>query len=56
MSVPFRYIIYLKKLNVLFWWFSIGVTPDHIPNSEVKPSCADDTLYGESRLPPEQNI
>jgi hypothetical protein len=27
-------------------------TPDPMPNSEVKLSCADDTLYGESRSTP----
>ena len=36
-------------LNFLFWWFVAGVTPDLIPNSEVKPCSADDTLSeGES--------
>ena len=32
--------------------FSGGVTPDPIPNSEVKPSSADDTPSGESRPAP----
>ena len=27
----------------VFWWFNAGVTPDLIPNSEVKPCCSDDT-------------
>ena len=30
--------------NVLFWWLDERVTPDPIPNSEVKPLSSDDTL------------
>ena len=31
------------------WWLNAGVTPVLIPNTEVKPGSADDTLLGESR-------
>jgi len=30
-------------LDVLLWWFGGGVTPDLIPNSEVKLACGDGT-------------
>ena len=35
----------LKKYSFssVFWWFNAGVTPDLIPNSEVKPCSSDDT-------------
>jgi hypothetical protein len=35
-------------LNVLFWWLDGKVTPDPIPNSEVKLASGDDTPCGES--------
>ena len=42
-------------LIFLFWWFIWRVTPVLIPNTEVKPSRSDDTLFiGESSSPPEQ--
>ena len=30
----------------MFWCFNVGVTPVLIPNTEVKPNSADDTLTG----------
>ena len=35
----------LKIFNVKFWWFDAVVTPDNIPNSEVKHCSSDDTLW-----------
>ena len=34
------------ELKALFWWFGGGVTPVLIPNTAVKPSCADGTRKG----------
>jgi len=45
------------NLNFLFWWFVREVTPDLIPNSEVKLSRGDDTwISRESSSSPEQRI
>ena len=53
--------IVLKRLRQLetsctvFGGYSVGVTPVPIPNTEVKPYCADDTAWvamWESRSPP----
>ena len=40
---------------MVFGGYSVGVTPVPIPNTEVKPYCADDTAWEtvwESRSPP----
>ena len=34
------------EFSFLFWWLDAGVTPVLIPNTEVKPCSADDTLTG----------
>ena len=45
----------LKTSYTVFGGYSVGVTPVPIPNTEVKPYCADDTAWvtvWESRSPP----
>jgi hypothetical protein len=43
-----------KLFSSVFWWFDAGVTPDLIPNSEVKPCSSDDTLL-EGKVASRQN-
>ena len=40
--------------NAKFWWFDAVVTPDNIPNSEVKHCSSDDTLL-EGKVASRQN-
>ncbi len=34
--LPVFILYFTSQLNIVFWWFVAGVTPDLIPNSEVK--------------------
>ena len=37
-----------KNTDIVSWWFGAVATPVPIPNTEVKRSCGDDSLTGES--------
>ena len=41
-------IFFYTHTDIVSWWFGAVATPVPIPNTEVKRSCGDDSLTGES--------